>query len=82
MKRAFAFLLVVLMVFSLVGCMDDVVLPESKTYCVDSSIHSLNIQINAADFKIVPADAFSVESNLKYLTVSEEDGVLCAFPGV
>ena len=76
MKKVFAFLLAFLLIFSLIGCKEDAVLGEVKTHPVDSSIHSLNIQINAADFKIVPAEDFSVESNLKYLTVSEEDGVL------
>ena len=46
-------------------------------HCLDKQrIHSLDIQISAADFKIVSADEFSVESNLKYLSVSEKNGIL------
>ncbi len=55
---------------------ENVVLDDSKTYEITSDIHSLDIQINAADFKIEHGDEFSVESNLKYLSVSEKDGVL------
>lgn len=52
------------------------VLSSSKTYEVSSGIHSLDIRLNAADFEIVEADGFSVESNLKYLSVSEKNGIL------
>lgn len=55
---------------------ENVVLSDSQTYEITSDIHSLAIQINAADFKIEHGDEFSVESNLKYLSVSEKDGVL------
>ena len=48
------------------------VLGEPKMYEVGSEIHSLDIQISAADFTIVQAEEFSVESNLKNLTVSEK----------
>jgi hypothetical protein len=43
---------------------------------VSSEIHSLDIQIHAADFTIVHGDQFSVESNLRKLTVEEKNGVL------
>lgn len=55
---------------------NDAVMKESKTYTVSSSINALEIKINAADFTIKQADGFSVESNLKYLTVLEKDGTL------
>lgn len=55
---------------------DDAVLEDTRVYEVRSEIQSLDIQINAADFAIKQAEAFSVESNLKYLSVSEDDGVL------
>jgi len=51
-------------------------LEESKVYPIESEIRSLEIQINAANFVVKQAESFSVESNLKYLSVSEEDGVL------
>jgi len=75
MKKLITVFLVCLV--CLVGCgKQDVVLDETKTYEITSEIHSLDVQISAADFKIVSEDEFSVESNLKYLSVSEKNGVL------
>lgn len=54
----------------------DNVLEDAKIYTVSDNITELDIRINAADFSIKQADAFSVESNLKHLTVKENDGVL------
>ncbi|MBO5186296.1 MAG: DUF4097 family beta strand repeat protein [Bacteroides sp.] len=77
MKKFTALIVSVVLLICLVGCnKQDVVLNETKTYEITSEIHSLDVQINAADFKIVSADEFSVESNLKYLSVSEKNGVL------
>ena len=77
MKKYIVTILVFLLLLSLASCANEnVVLDDSQTYEITSDIHSLDIQINAADFKIVSADDFSVESNLKYLSVSEKDGVL------
>ena len=55
---------------------DDAVLGDAKTYTVSGSITKLEVEINAADFTIKQAEAFSVESNLKHLTVKEENDVL------
>lgn len=52
------------------------VLENAKTYTVSGNITRLEVEISAADFTIKEADAFSVESNLKNLTVTEKDGVL------
>ena len=61
----------------LVGCnKKDGVLDEAKAYEITSEIHSLDILISAADFKIEHGDEISVVSNLKYLSVYEKDGVL------
>ena len=49
---------------------------ELKTYAVASGISELNIHINAADITIKEGSAFSVESNLKNLTVEEKNGCL------
>lgn len=70
--------LLILSVVALVGCVAGTasVLGESKTFKISSGIHSLDIQINAADFTIEQGEDFSVESNLKNLSVSEKDGVL------
>ena len=77
MKRTITVIISVMLLVCLVGCSkQDVVLDETKTYEITYEIHSLDIQISAADFKIVSADEFSVESNLKYLSVSEKNGVL------
>ena len=54
----------------------DAVTEDIKTYAVSSDIKSLEVKINAADFTIKQGDSFSVESNLKYLTVEDKNGVL------
>ena len=77
MKKIITVITLAILIVCLAGCSkQDVVLDETKTYEITSEIHSLDVQINAADFKIVSADEFSVESNLKYLSVSEKNGVL------
>ena len=77
MKKHIVAVLVFLLLLALASCANEnVVLGDSQTYKITSDIHSLDIQINAADFKIEHGDEFSVESNLKYLSVSEKDGVL------
>ena len=77
MKKLTALIVSAILLIFLVGCSkQDVVLDETKTYEITSEIHSLDVQISAADFKIVSADEFFVESNLKFLSVSEKDGVL------
>ena len=77
MKKFTALIVSVVLLICLVGCnKNDFVLDEAKTYEITSEIHSLDIRISAADFKIQHGDEISVESNLKYLSVSEKDGVL------
>ena len=68
---------IILSLVALVGCVSGTVaVGEHRTYDVKSDIKSLKIEINAADFIIVHGDKFSVESNLKNLTVSDANGVL------
>jgi DUF4097 and DUF4098 domain-containing protein YvlB len=78
MKKYIAVVLFVfLLLFTLTSCVNiTVVVGETKTHEITSEIHSLDIQINAADFIIEHGDRFSVESNLKYLSISEHNGVL------
>lgn len=76
MKKYIALVLALLFALFFVGCRRDVTLEEAKVYQLESHIRSLKIQINAADFTIKQADKFLVKSNLKYLSVSEDDGVL------
>ena len=77
MKKFTALIISAILLVCFAGCnKQDVVLDEVKAYEIATEIHSLDVQISAADFKIVSADEFSVESNLKYLSVSEKDGVL------
>ncbi|MBO5306069.1 MAG: DUF4097 family beta strand repeat protein [Clostridia bacterium] len=56
----------------------DTTTDDLKTYEIDpsSEIMFLDIEIGAADFTIKEADAFKVESNLKNLTVEENNGTL------
>ena len=84
LAMAFAILLAVSIIGGLLNAVGvfgsffagDVVLDETKVYNVNGQIHSLEVEISAADFTIKRADAFSVESNLKDLSVSEDNGVL------
>lgn len=52
------------------------VVGDTKTYSLTSGISQLDIQINAADFYIREGSSFSVESNLKNLSVEEKSGRL------
>ena len=54
----------------------DAVTDDVKSYTISSEINTLDVKINAADFQIKQGEAFSVESNLKHLTVEDENGVL------
>lgn len=78
MKKLLVIVLALILVLLLAGCGEgeEMVLGESKTYSVSGDIHSLKLWVNAADMTVVESDSFSVESNLKYLTVSEDNGVL------
>ncbi len=77
MKKYVILLLILCLILPSAGCFrEDVVLDEIKAYQVTSEIHSLDISINAADFTIEYRDTFGVESNLKYLSVREKNGVL------
>lgn len=77
MLKYFLIVLAVILVVAMVGCVSQpAVLDCMKTYSITKDIHSINVEINAADFVIVQGDNFSVESNLKNLSVTEEDGVL------
>ena len=49
---------------------------DMKSYEIYSDIYKLDIEIGAADFKIEQGESFSVESNLKNLRVTEEQGCL------
>lgn len=77
MKKFVAILLVFTLVLTLAACHEESgVLDEIKTYEITSNIHALDIEINAADFKIEYGNQFFVESNLKNLSVSERGGIL------
>lgn len=54
----------------------EAVTEDMKTYAVSSDIQSLEVKLNAADFTVKQGKHFSVESNLKYLTVADKNGVL------
>lgn len=77
MKKYMALVLVLALLPVFAACSDEPgVLEESKTYEVTAEIHSLEIHVSAADLTIEYGNKFSVESNLKYLTVTEKGGVL------
>ena len=77
MKKTALILLVLCMITTLSSCAkQDVVSDEATTYEITTEIHSLDIRLNAADVVFKYSDNFSVESNLRYLSVSEKDGVL------
>lgn len=77
MKKHITTALAILSMMSLASCTGETaVLDEIKTYELTSDIHSLDVEINAADFTIEQSEEFSVESNLKNLSVSEKNGVL------
>lgn len=76
MKKLVILVFALSLLLSLFGCSKAVVLGEPEQYQINSTIHSLDIRINAADFSIKHGKEFSVESNLKNLTVSEKDGML------
>lgn len=52
------------------------VFKEDPIYEIQTDIHSLDFQIRAADLIIEQGDKFYIESNMKNLSVYEEDGVL------
>lgn len=77
MKKYVALFLILLFALSLVGCVyENPVLDEIRSYEVATEIHSLDIHLNAADFAIEYGEAFGVESNLKFLSVTEKNGIL------
>ena len=81
---AFAILLIVSIVggiFSVIASLDFVFTNnnaegETETYNINGEIDSLYINISAAQLEIRTDDDFRVESNNKYLTVTEKDGKL------
>jgi hypothetical protein len=78
MKKITAIILSAILLLCLAGCdkKQDLVLDEAKTYEITTEIKSLDIRINAADFKIKQGEKFSVESNLAKLEVRENNGTL------
>jgi len=76
-KYIAAILVLVVLLFTLASCIHiTTVTGEMQTYEITSEIHSLDIEIGAADFIIEHGDSFYVESNMKHLSVSESNGVL------
>ncbi len=55
---------------------NDATYEDIKTYSITSEIGSLYIDINAADITVKQGEEFSVESNLKHLSVKDENGLL------
>ena len=75
--KKLAVMLVLLSLLVLAACShESAVINGTKTYEITATIHSLDMQINAADISIEHGAAFSVKSNLKRLAVTEKDGCL------
>ena len=55
---------------------DDATAQDMKTYTIAPGINSLYVDINAADITVKQGESFSVESNLKHLTVKDKNGLL------
>lgn len=55
---------------------NDSVMEDTIGYPITTPITDLQLDVQAAELTIREGDTFSVESNLKYLTVSEENGTL------
>lgn len=55
---------------------DGGVLEEMKAYSISSNITELDMEIEAAELKLVVGDKISVSSNIKNLTVKEKNGTL------
>ena len=76
MKKYIVILMALLCVIGLTACQKQVKLGAPKDYPVSGEVRALRMEINAADVKLEQGDAFRVESNLKQLTVSVQNGVL------
>lgn len=84
LAMAFALFLIVSIlsgIFGALGLVSDVfddedAVGEMQTYTVSSDIQALKLDINAAKLRISESDTFRVESNNKYLKVTEENGCL------
>lgn len=64
------------MLLGFTGCKRvDAILEQAVTFKPEGEVHSLNIEVNAADFRIEAGDELKVESNLKFLSVSDRNGV-------
>ncbi len=64
--------------FTLFG-INEVTVGETKVYDVSNDVTVLEIDINNADFVIQTGEKFSIESNIKNLTVEENGGKLKAY---
>ena len=87
MKKIISVILVLTMLSAvLAGCdlqeavskvyVNDAVMDSVQLYDVETDICSMNIKINAAEVTIQQADRFFVQTNLRYLKVTESAGVL------
>lgn len=75
MKRLFTTLLVGAFLLCGVGCNKEVA-DDMKTYILSDSIFDMQIEIKGATVELRKGEEFYVESNLKNLTVDDEDGCL------
>ena len=88
MKKLMALILVLAMAAAFfAGCdyveetvskvyVNDAVMDTVQLYDVETEIRSMNIKVNAAEVTIQQADRFFVQTNLRYVKVTENAGVL------
>ena len=82
---AFALFLIISIISGIVGAVGALVywtkgdadaVGPMQTYEVSNNVQNLDLEISAAELKIVSGSYFQVESNHNYLTVKEENGTL------
>lgn len=77
MKKLLSIIITLVLSLTMIGCIgENVVLSESKTYNVTTQITTLNLELKAGEFNVKNGETFLVESNLKHLSVRENNGVL------
>ena len=64
------------MIFNFGRSNDDMILENSVEFEISQDIRSLYVDIDAAEFKIVQGECFSLSSNIKNLRVDQNNGTL------
>lgn len=76
MKKIFKMLCIFICILTLSACNNEETLGEAIMYELSSEFHSLDIEIDVADFHIESGEKFTIVSNLKDLKIEEKNGIL------